>query len=90
MSENLRLRIKRLKYRSMHRGTKELDLLLGAFAAAHLDRFSAAEIDNFEALLAADERDIYLWLTGQAPVPARHDTAVMARILNFEFAKTLS
>ena len=90
MSEDLTLRVKRLKYRSTHRGTKELDLLLGAFAAAHLDRFSAGEIDDFEALLAADERDIYLWLTGQAPVPPKHDNAVMARILSFEFAKTLS
>lgn len=89
MSEDFAVRIRRLKYRSTHRGTKELDLLLGSFAAAELDRMTPQEVADYEAILDADENDIYQWLTGRAPVPPQHDNAVMARILNFEFAKTL-
>ncbi len=89
MADDLETRRKRLKYRSLHRGTKELDLLLGAFATRHLAAMSAAEIDSYEAILAADEHAIYGWLTGRAPVPAEHENEVMAKILGFEFQKTL-
>ena len=89
MSEDFEVRVRRLRYRSFHRGTKELDLLLGRFAAEHLDAMTPEEIADYEAILEADEHDIYLWLTGQAPVPPEHDNAVMARIRGFEFAKTL-
>jgi len=89
MSEDFAVCVRRLKYRSMHRGTKELDLLLGSFAAAHLDELTPEEVADYEAILDADEHDIYLWLTRQAPIPARYDNAVMDRILHFEFAKTL-
>ena len=37
-------RRKRLKYRSWHRGTKEMDLLLGPFADACLDGFDAPQL----------------------------------------------
>jgi len=89
MTDELETRVKRLRYRSAHRGTKELDLIFGAFAARHLDAMSAAEIDRYEAILNADEHDIYGWLTGQAPVPPEHDNEVMAKILSFEFQKTI-
>jgi antitoxin CptB len=89
MSEDFAVRIRRLKYRSMHRGTKELDLLLGSFAQAELDRMTPQEIADYEAILEANEHDIYLWLTGREPIPPEHDNAVMARILSFKFAKTL-
>jgi antitoxin CptB len=90
MTDDLTTRVKRLKYRSAHRGTKELDLIFGAFAQHHLDAMSAAEIDQYEAILAADEHDIYGWLTGQVPVPPEHDNEAMAKILSFEFRKTIS
>lgn len=88
MAEDFATRVKRLKYRSRHRGTKELDMLLGRFAERHLDAMTAAEIELYEAILEADEHDIYHWLTGQMPVPAEHDNAVMRRILSFEFTKS--
>ncbi len=44
MDEAIATRRKRLLYQSSHRGTKESDLLLGAFAAAHLDVFTPAQL----------------------------------------------
>ena len=43
MDEAIENRRKRLLYQSAHRGTKESDLLLGAFAAAHLDAFTPVQ-----------------------------------------------
>ena len=88
MQEELEMRRRRLKYRANYRGTKELDLFVGRFAEQHLDRFSDAQIDQFEAILEEDEHAIYGWLIGREPVPPRHDNLVMRMLLSFDFAGT--
>ena len=89
MVEDLELRRRRLKYRSKHRGTKELDLLLGVFAERQLDVMSARELDLYEAILDADEVDIYAWLVGRTPVLPAYDNDVMRRLLAFDFPRAL-
>jgi len=86
MAEDLEIRRKRLRYRSWHRGTKELDLVLGAFSDRHLGGLDPAQLDAYEAILDADEHDIYGWLTGNRPVPVEHDNEVMAAILEFRLS----
>ena len=81
MSDDLRR--KRLHYRSWHRGTKEMDLLLGGFADRHLAEFSPAQLDRFEALLQNSDPDIYCWVSGREPVPSAHDDDVMELLRNF-------
>ncbi len=73
-------RRKRLLFRAQRRGFKEVDLIFGTFAAAELAGMSAAELDQFEALLEAPDQEVYLWLRGHAPAPAAHDTPVLARM----------
>jgi antitoxin CptB len=48
-------RCKRLKYRAWHRGTREMDLLLGPFADAASALWNENELAAFERLL--DRRD---------------------------------
>jgi len=84
MAEDEDTRRKRLRYRSWHRGTKELDLLLGSFAERHLGALTGTQLDQYEAILETNEHEIYAWLSRQAPVPAEHDNAVMAAILDFK------
>jgi antitoxin CptB len=86
MAEHLEIRRKRLRYRSWHRGTKELDLVLGAFADKHLDALAPGQLDAYEAILEADEHDIYGWLTGNRQVPEEHDNEVMTAILDFKLS----
>jgi antitoxin CptB len=73
-------RLKRLIYRSSYTGTKELDLVLGAFARAHLAGLGAAELDRYEALLGAENPDLYAWVFGREEPPAEHDTDVLRMI----------
>ena len=63
------VRRKQLLFRAQRRGTRELDLIFGAFAAAYLAGLDDAELDRFEALLDAPDDDVYAWLRGRAPVP---------------------
>ena len=79
----LELRRKRLLYRSIYRGNKENDILLGQFARAHIAEFSAAELDQYERLLATGDNDIFDWVTGQAEIPPEADTPVLRRLMAF-------
>jgi antitoxin CptB len=85
MAEAMETRKKRLLYQSGHRGTKESDLLLGAFAAAHLQAFDAAQLDRFEALLAETDGDLFDWISGRAAPPDDKMTDVLRLLLSFRF-----
>ncbi len=61
---------KRLKFRSWHRGTREMDLLLGRFADRHLDSCDAALLTAYAALLEENDPDIYDWVCGRGAPPA--------------------
>jgi len=52
---------KKIIYRSMHRGTKEMDLLLGNFVKKHIDELNAAELKDLEKLLFTEDKIIYKW-----------------------------
>ncbi|QLC24241.1 succinate dehydrogenase assembly factor 2 [Parasphingopyxis algicola] len=78
-------RLKRLKFRAWHRGTKEADLLIGGF----FDRFSAEwtedEADWFEALLEIDDVTIMAWAIGTETPPAGIDGAMMRRMQELDY-----
>ena len=80
---DLDFRRKRLLYRSVYRGNKENDILLGQFARAHIAEFGAAELDQYERLLAASDNEIFDWVTGQAEVPSEADSPVLRRLKAF-------
>jgi antitoxin CptB len=70
-------RLKRLYFRSAHRGSKETDLILGPFAAERLDTMSDAELDEFEAFLAENDSDIWDWVAGKSlPDDGRYTTLI--------------
>lgn len=81
--DNISINRKRLKFRSWHRGTREIDLLLGKFADAHVDGFGAEEIGLYDRFLNNSDPDIYNWITGQEPVPPAEDSKVVRLLLAF-------
>ena len=83
-SEDVEARRKRLRFRSQYRGMKEMDLLMGSFADAHIDEFGHEQLDFYEALLDADDLDVWGWITGK-PAPVEFDTPVLQMIRDFKF-----
>jgi len=69
MTEARDVKIKRLAMRSMRRGIKEMDLILQAYATAHLAGLSDAELETYDMLLRENDHDIYSWVTGQVQAP---------------------
>jgi antitoxin CptB len=55
-------RHRRALYRAQHRGTKELDWLLGRYAEARLPGMAADDLTAFEELLALPDPDLQNWL----------------------------
>lgn len=81
--EDLAIRRRQLRYRAWHRGTKEMDLVLGPFADAHLGGFGQAELDRLEALMNEEDVDLLKWVMGQEPVPVAADAELLKTIVAY-------
>jgi antitoxin CptB len=79
-------RLKRMAMRSWRRGTKEMDLVLGHWADAHLAGLGAAELALYDQLLAENDQDLMSWLLGQSAAPA-HLKPLLDRIAAFATAR---
>lgn len=71
MTETAEARLKRMAMRSWRRGTKEMDLILGPWADAHLATLDEGRLATYEVLLAENDQDLMAWIFGQAEPPAR-------------------
>jgi len=79
-SAGLDPRRRRILFRARRRGLREMDVALGAFADAHLATLTEAELEEVEAWLDQPDPDILAWLTGEAAIPARFDTALFRKL----------
>ena len=73
-------RLKRLRFRAWHRGTKEADLMIGGFFDAHAERWDDAEVAWFEDFLEEQDVDIMAWAIGTEPAPERWQGTIMAAL----------
>jgi antitoxin CptB len=86
MGEPVRIRRKRLIHQSRYRGRLESDLLFGGFAERHVALLDRDQLDRYEALLEESDHDLFAWISGQTPVPSRHDNDVFRLLRAFRFA----
>jgi antitoxin CptB len=85
-SHGLDDRRKRLLFRCWHRGTRELDLILGRFADAEIADLSDDELAQLEQLLEVPDPDFYAAVTGDRPLPAEDANTLFERIKSFRVA----
>ena len=83
VEDNISIKRKQLIFRSWHRGTREIDLMLGGFADAHLPQFDARQLALYDRLLNNSDPDIFNWITAQEPVPPAEDNEVVELLLKF-------
>ena len=84
--ETIENRRKRLIFRSWHRGTREMDLIMGSFADQNVPGFGADELEQYEELLINNDPDLYNWYTGKDLVPANILNPVFERFLDHKVA----
>ena len=75
---------KQIIYRSMHRGTKEMDLLLGNFVKKHIDKLDSNELMDLDKLLFIEDETIYKWYFENNSNNIIPNTKVSAMLKNFK------
>ena len=58
---------KQIIYRSIHRGTKEMDLLLGKFVKCHINNFDNNDLNDLLKLLSIEDAILYKWYFEKYP-----------------------
>ena len=75
---------KKIIYRSTHRGTKEMDILLGSFAKTYIDEFGDQDLKDLEKLLYIDDEIIYNWYFKKDSNSSIPHTKVLLMLKNFK------
>ena len=81
-------RLKRLNFRSWHRGTREADMMIGGFFDVHGQNWNDAEIDWYENFLEEQDVDIMAWAMGAQPVPEAWAGPMMDRFRKLDYLTT--
>ena len=76
-------RVRRLLFRATHRGIKEMDILLGGYAEAHLNEMSSEKLDEFEMMLTIHDQKFYSILLGDEAVPAGFEGELMDALIHY-------
>lgn len=76
-------RRRRAAYRASHRGTKEMDWLLGRYAEARLAMIDEAGLARLERLLALPDPDLQSWIMTGATTAENDLSELIAEIRSF-------
>ena len=77
---------RRLIFRSDHRGTKEMDLLLGSFAKKYVPEMSEQELAQFDEILKENDPNLYNWITGKEPEPDNVKSPLFDKLKKHKYA----
>ncbi|MDE2406116.1 MAG: succinate dehydrogenase assembly factor 2 [Sphingomonadales bacterium] len=80
-------RIKRLRFRAWHRGTREADYMIGCYFDSFHQAWGEAELAWFEALIEEEDVDIMGWALGTLSVPPEYAGALMDRMRALDYVE---
>lgn len=78
-------RLKRLRFRAEHRGTREADMMVGGFFSAYSAQWNDNEINWFEEFLEEQDVDIMAWALKTQIVPERWQGAMMETFQKLDY-----
>ncbi|WP_225206640.1 FAD assembly factor SdhE [Novosphingobium huizhouense] len=78
-------RLRRLKFRAWHRGTREADYMIGCYFDRFHDGWDEAQVAWFEALIDEEDVDIMGWALGTISVPEAYQGAMMDAMRKLDY-----
>ncbi len=87
-NELIENRRKRLKFRSWHRGMREMDLLLGRFADRFLDAYGEDDLNLYEEILEISDPDLYNWVSGREAIPDSAGQKIIMDLKEFTLSRS--
>ena len=82
-SDGLDDRRKRILFRCWHRGTREMDMILGGFADTHIADLSDADLTDLESLMELQDVDLYAAFSGAGSLESPYKDGIFIRIKQF-------
>jgi antitoxin CptB len=79
-AESDEARRKRLRFRSWHRGIREMDIIMGSFVDANIADMTSAELDELELLIDVPDPDLYAAISGTRPLPSALEGPLFLRM----------
>ena len=52
---------KKIIYRNTHRGTKEMDVLLGTFVRKHINKLNDNDLRDLNKIILLEDENLYKW-----------------------------
>ena len=80
-------RLKRLRFRAWHRGTREADMMIGGFFDRDHQDWSDEDIAWYETFLEEQDVDIMAWAIGTQAVPERWEGEMMQRFKRVDYVR---
>ncbi|TRD23127.1 succinate dehydrogenase assembly factor 2 [Palleronia caenipelagi] len=77
--------LRKLGLRSIRRGIKEMDIILGGYAEARLAEMDDEGLALYERFMFENDQDLYRWVSGQDAAPTEY-SALVADISAFAVA----
>ena len=75
---------KKLLYRSEHRGTKEMDLLLSNFVKKYVNSLNESELCELESLLNIDDDVLYQWYLRKKSINSIPKNSITKKLKEFK------
>ncbi|RUA19694.1 MAG: succinate dehydrogenase assembly factor 2 [Alphaproteobacteria bacterium] len=75
---------KKILYRSEHRGTKEMDLLLSNFVKKYINSLNESELCELELLLNIDDEVLYKWYLNNERTTLIPENSITKKLKEFK------
>ena len=80
-------RLKRLRFRAWHRGTREADYMIGCYFDRFHSEWEVEQVEWFEALIEEEDVDILGWALGTLSVPDEYAGQMMDRMRQLDYVE---
>ena len=91
VEEAIKVKRKRLIYRSKQRGWLEVDLLLGTWAVENVPKLNLVELEEYHTLLEEETIDIFNYVSGKTPLPPHLATlSIMPAIKAYAYSAQIN
>jgi len=81
---NINILKKKILYRSKHRGTKEMDLLLSNFVKKYVNSLNESELCELELLLNIDDEVLYKWYLNNEKTTLVPENSITEKLKEFK------
>ena len=70
-------------FKCTHRGTKELDILLGNYVSNHINKLKSKELDYLDVILNFNDMDLFKILTKKKKINEKMNKFFVKKIIKF-------